>query len=98
MIAGRIVQINSIICPSSKNRLINLLANKLSIMYPTKIVIINKIIKVWSWKKTICSIKGEALFCKLRLDHVAISKKRIILYKWGLNPLHMICHIRSFLK
>lgn len=55
-------------------------------------------IKVWSWKKIICSINGEALFCKFKFDHVAISKKRINLYKWGLNPLHIVCHIRNYLK
>lgn len=75
-----------------------LLKNNLIIIYLTKIVIIIKITKVWSWKKIICSIKGEALFCKFMFDHVAISKKRINLYKWGLNPLHIICHIRNFLK
>lgn len=61
-------------------------------------MIIIKIIKVWSWKKIICSINGDAPFWRLRFDQVAISKKRIILYKWGLNPLHIICHIRNFLK
>lgn len=48
MIAGIIVQINSIIWPSSRNRLIYLLKNNLIIKYPTKIVIITKIINVWS--------------------------------------------------
>lgn len=33
-----------------------------------------RIIMVWSWKKTICSIIGEALSGKEILFHVAISK------------------------
>jgi hypothetical protein len=37
-------------------------------------------------------------FWKLKLDQIAISKKKNILYKWGLSLLHIICHIRNFLK
>lgn len=51
---------------------------------------------MYDHEKIICSIKGEALFCKFKFDHVAISKKRINLYKWGLNPLHIVCHIRGY--
>lgn len=77
VIAGKIVQIISIFCPSSRNRLFNLLKNRLLIKYPTKIVIINKISRVWSWKKDNCSIRGEALSWRLRFDQVAISKESI---------------------
>jgi hypothetical protein len=44
--AGKIVQIISIVCPWSRNRLVNLLKNNMNIKYPTKIVIIIKINKV----------------------------------------------------
>lgn len=77
VIVGKIVQINSIICLSNKNRLVNLLNKRFIIKYLIKIVIIIKIIKVWSWKKIICSINGDALFWRFKFDHVAISKKRI---------------------
>lgn len=50
VMAGRIVQINSIVCPSKRNRLFNLLKKSLDIKYPTITVIITKIINVWSWK------------------------------------------------
>lgn len=53
----------------------------------TKIVIIIKINKVWSWKKESCSISGEALSWRRRVFHVEISNKRK-LYLWGLNPVH----------
>lgn len=76
MIAGRIVQISSIICSSIKYRLIILLKNKFSIKYLIKKMIKVKIIRVESWKKIICSIRGEFLFWKFRLVQVAISKKR----------------------
>lgn len=44
----------------------------MDIIYATKTVIISRIIKVWSWKKMSCSIRGDDLFCKFKLDHVAI--------------------------
>lgn len=75
--AGKIVQIISIIWPSSSNRWVNLLKNRLIKTCLTKMVIIIKIIKVWSWKKIICSIKGEALSWRRRIFHVAISKKSL---------------------
>ena len=43
-IAGRIVQIISIVCPSNKNRLVIELKNKVIIIYPTIVVIKIKII------------------------------------------------------
>ena len=41
-------------------------------------------------KKFNCSINGEALFCKLKFDQVAIDFliKDKILYIWSLNSLH----------
>lgn len=70
--AGIMVQIISINCPSRRNRLIYLLKNSVNIKYPTRIVIIVKIIRVWSWKKDSCSISGEAPSWRLKLDQVAM--------------------------
>lgn len=83
--AGRIVQIISIVWPSSKNRWENLLNNKLINNCPTKIVIIVKINNAWSWKKVNCSIIGEALSWSWISFQVEISKK-VITYRWSLNP------------
>lgn len=93
--AGKAVQMNSIVCPSSKLRLINLLEVNLIIMYETRTVIINKIISAWSWKKINCSIKGELASCRFIFPQVAISNKRYNLYIWSLNSLHFVCHIRK---
>lgn len=41
-------------------------------------VIINKIITVWSWKNVNCSIIGDPASCKLIFNHVGISNKRFI--------------------
>lgn len=46
--AGAIVQISSIVCPSSKNRLMYLLKNNIIMIYVTIRVIISKIIMAWS--------------------------------------------------
>lgn len=54
------VQINSIICPWRRNRLINLLKNILIIIYIIKIVIIKIIISVWSWKKLVVLLKENS--------------------------------------
>lgn len=78
MIVGKIVQINSINWPSSKNRLIYLLKHSLIIRWVTNIVIIAKTNNVWSWKKESCSINGDELSCKNDIFQVAISKKRRI--------------------
>lgn len=83
IIAGKIVQIISINWPDKKNLLVILLIIIEIIKYPTKIVIIIKINIEWSWKKINCSIKGEFLFCKFKLDQVAIF------YLWILNSLHL---------
>jgi hypothetical protein len=80
VIAGRMVQINSINCPSKRYRLINLLKNNIVINCLTKIVIINKTNKVWSWKNESCSIRGDLLSWRSRVFHVAISKKRFFIY------------------
>ena len=53
IIAGKIVQIISIICPCNKNRLIYLLKNNIIIMYDTIDVIIVKLIKYDHEKKLI---------------------------------------------
>lgn len=80
IIAGKIVQIISIVWPWSKKRLIKVLKNKDPIKYLTIIVIIIRINKEWSWKKINCSIRGEALSCKFKFDHVAIVLKKEIFF------------------
>lgn len=70
--AGKIVQITSIVWPWSKNRLFNSLKNKAIIKYPTNVVTKIKINKEWSWKKFNCSIIGEFLSCIPKLAHVVI--------------------------
>ncbi len=50
IILGRIVQIISIVCPSNKYRWDNLFIIIDKIRYEIRIVIIVKIIMVWSWK------------------------------------------------
>lgn len=72
MMAGAIVQMVSIICPSKMNRLVCLFLIILTIVYITVVMIINMIISAWSWKKINCSIIGDALSCSLRFDHVVI--------------------------
>jgi len=59
---GIIVQINSIECPCSKNRLVNLFFIIIVIMNKIIIVIKIKIIIVKSWKKIIISYVGEFEF------------------------------------
>lgn len=77
IIAGKIVQIISIIWPSNKYRWMNLLKSILINICPTKIVITTKIVRVWSWKNINCSIKGDALSWSSNVFHVEISKKSI---------------------
>lgn len=72
MIAGAMVQMVSIICPSRMNRLVCLFLIILIIVYITVVIIINMIISAWSWKKISCSIIGDALSCNLKFDHVVI--------------------------
>lgn len=56
---------------------------------------IKRIIKVWLWKKIKFSIIGELASCKFIIDHVDISKKKLI-YKWSLNSLHYSAIIELF--
>jgi len=46
--AGAIVQISSMVCPSSKNRFTNLLKNSIIMMYVTIRVIMTRISMAWS--------------------------------------------------
>lgn len=93
--AGRIVQIISIVCPCNKNRLLKLLKNNIIIKYETKMVIIIKINIVWSWKKFNCSINGEFLSCKPKLDHVAIVLIKVITLYMKLKFIALFCHTRN---
>ena len=81
----------SVICPSKINRLFCLFWIILIIVYITVLMIINIIIRVWSWKKIDCSIMGDALSWNLKLSHVVIvsSNESLILYTWSLNPVHL---------
>jgi len=47
MIAGAVVQIVSIICPSSMNSLVYLFRISIIIMYITVVIIISILIRVW---------------------------------------------------
>lgn len=80
IIAGITVQIISMVCPFNKNRFVNLLNNNKIIKYKTNTVIKIRISKEWSWKKINCSINGDTLSCKFRLDHVAINLLNFILW------------------
>jgi hypothetical protein len=71
-IAGAVVQMFSIICPSMMNCLVCLFWMILIIVYITVVNIINVIIDTWSWKKITCSMIGDALSCNLRFNHVVI--------------------------
>lgn len=73
VIAGIIVQIVSISCPSIRSREENEFVMILIIMYSVMIVIMKMINIEWSWKKIICSIIGEFLFENIILDQVIIS-------------------------
>lgn len=88
------VQISSITCPWSKNRLIKLFFNIIIIIKKIIIVIKIKIIIAKSWKKIIISYVGELEFWSLS-NQVLIFNKRIFLYIRNLNPLHLICHIKK---
>lgn len=57
--------------------LLVILFNKIDVIeYEIIIVMDNKIIIAWSWKKIKCSIVGELASCKFIMDQVEISKKR----------------------
>ena len=74
--AGRMVHKISISWPSRRDRLDMLLKMILNIMYPTKIVMIIKIRRVWSWKKIICSITGDEASISKIFDDVAIRWRK----------------------
>jgi hypothetical protein len=71
-VAGAIVRMVSIICPSIMNRLVCLFWMILIIVYITVVMIINIVIKAWSWKKINYAMIGDALSCNLRFNHVVI--------------------------
>lgn len=73
---GVIVQINSIVWPWRRNRLINLLLIRLDKIKRINKVIKVKIIIVKSWKKIIISYVGEFEFCNVN-NHVLIFNKSI---------------------
>lgn len=75
IIIGDTVQIISIRCPWSKNRLVNLLKSKKIIENKIRDVMKIRIIIVKSWKKIISSDEGELAFCK-EINHVLIFNKR----------------------
>ena len=72
VIAGAIVQMVSVICPSMLNHLVCLLWMILIIVYITVVIIINIIINTWSWKKINCSMTGDALSCNLRFHRLVV--------------------------
>lgn len=43
-------------------------------LYPTIVIIRIRMVKVWSWKKINCSIRGDAAFWKFKAAQVEISK------------------------
>jgi len=73
-IAGRIVQIVSISCPSMTNLLNFFDSIKESTKWIVKIVIKIKIIIAWSWKNKMCSIEGEILSWKDKASQFGIKK------------------------
>jgi hypothetical protein len=73
MIAGAIVHVVSISCPSNMNRLVCLFQIRVIIMYITVVTIISIIISAWSWKKISCSMMGDAPSCSLMFSHVVIG-------------------------
>ena len=91
MIAGAIVQIVSIICPSRMNCLVCLLWIILIIMYITVVIIINIIIKAWSLKKINFSMIGDALSCSLGSVMLSflVTMKVLTLRLWCLNQMHL---------
>jgi len=73
VIAGAIVQMVSIICPSMMKRLVRLFWMILIIVYITVVMIINIIINTWLWKRINCSVIGDVLSCNLRFNHVIVG-------------------------
>ena len=60
-------------------------------MHITVLMIINIIIKTWSWKKINCSVIGDAISCNPKFNHVVTvsSNESLILYSWSLKPMHL---------
>lgn len=81
IIIGEIVQIISIKCPWSKNRLVILLKSNIIIENKIIKVIKIKIIIVKSWKKIINSEEGELAFCNEINQVLIFNKRNIFLYK-----------------
>jgi len=69
--AGTIVQNSSMFWASRKYRLKGLNEDIVSDIM-VRVVTMVKIIKVWSWKNTKCSISGEFLFWVLSFIHTGI--------------------------
>jgi len=76
---GTIVQKSSSLCDSNICWSTFVLNNVEDRLKPTIEMIRIKIVKVWSWKKINCSIKGEEAFWKPMADHDAISKGNFFL-------------------
>lgn len=87
IIIGRIVQIISIVWLWRIILLFILFIIKFNKIYKIIIVIIIIIIMAWSWKNIKFSIIGELASCKLIIDQLEISKKKLF-YVWSLNSLH----------
>lgn len=84
---GIIVQKSSKFCDSSicwSKFKLSRVDNKLNL---TIVVIKIKIVRVWSWKKINCSIKGEAAFWNPIAAQDGISKENKF-YVWILSSLH----------
>lgn len=84
---GTMVQNNSSSWDSSiywSILVLNIVENRLN---PTIEMIRIRIVRVWSWKKINCSIKGEEAFWNPRAAHVAISKRNKF-HIWILSSPH----------
>lgn len=92
MIMGEIVQIISIKCPWSKNRLVNLLKSIKIIENRIIDVIKIRIIIVKSWKKIISSEVGEFAFCK-EINQVLIFNKSFLTLLIGFKSIALFSAI-----
>jgi len=94
---GTIVQKSSSPCDSSicwSMFVLNKVEHRLN---PTIEMIRIKIVRVWSWKKINCSIKGDEAFWKPIADHEAISKGKIF-HERILNPWHYSATLETMKK
>lgn len=89
---GVIVQNNSRDCDSIIDLLIIVLFMIDMKLYLINIVIIIKIIIMWSWKNVNSSIKGEEAFWKFKAEYEAIIKGYIISFM-KLKFITLFCHI-----